>query len=409
MFTLEDKLRAVDLVRRGMSLRQAAEACGASHQSVWRWRRMLEGPAERMRALAGAAPRGKEPDVDLDDLPDDPEELKRIVLDLRFELDLKGEMVELLKKDPGVDPRTLPNREKALLVDALARKGTYSVGWMLSCAGLAPATFYYHRKRAGLDPEKELREMVARVCEAEPSWGYRRVKRALASDAERPAVVSEKRVRRIMREEGLQPPRRRKRSRYSSYSARADSSDLPNVPLRQDGTHDFTAPAPGMLWVTDVTEFPLPGGERVYLSPVLDCFDGMVVSWRASESERAEDLTNPSLRAACETLGEGDAPVVHSDRGGHYHSGGWVRICEDMGLTRSMSRKGHSPDNARMEGFFGRLKMEFFDTRDWEGVGAGEFIASLDAWLRYYNEGRAREGLGWMSPVEYRASLGLAA
>ena len=50
-----------------------------------------------------------------------------------------------------------------------------------------------------------------------------------------------------------------------------------------------------------------------------------------------------------------------------------------------MSRKGHSPDNARMEGFFGRLKMEFFDTRDWQGVSAG-VRRGLDRWLTCYNE-----------------------
>ena len=58
---------------------------------------------------------------------------------------------------------------------------------------------------------------------------------------------------------------------------------------------------------------------------------------------------------------------------------------------------------------FGRLKNEFFYGRDWRGVAADEFIARLDAWLRYYNEGRAKQSLGWMSPKQYRRSLGLAA
>lgn len=407
MYTLKEKMRAVELVRAGMTYRRAAEVCGISRTTIWKWHRAVVDNGGDARALAGRGPDGKEPDVDLDRLPDDPEELKRIVRDLQFELDLKDEMVKLLKKDLGVDPRALPNREKALLVDALAERGTYSVGWMLSCVGLAPATFYYHRGRLGLDPEGGLREAVRGICAANPAWGYRRVKRALETGGW--AAVSEKRVRRIMGEEGLQPPRRRKSSRYSSYSAAADTSDLPNVPLLEDGTHDFSAPAPNVLWVTDVTEFLLPCGARVYLSPVLDCFDGALASWRASVSERAEDLTNPSLEDACASLREGDAPVIHSDRGGQYHSAGWVRTCGEHGLRRSMSRKGHSPDNARMEGFFGRLKMEFFDTRDWRGVGAAEFIAELDSWLVYYNERRAKEGLGWMSPLEYRRSLGLAA
>ena len=41
----------------------------------------------------------------------------------------------------------------------------------------------------------------------------------------------------------------------------------------------FRADEPNRLWLTDITEFRLPGGEKVYLSPVIDCFDGMPVAW----------------------------------------------------------------------------------------------------------------------------------
>ena len=173
---------------------------------------------------------------------------------------------------------------------------------------------------------------------------------------------------------------------------------------------DFRAGLPNFLWLTDVTEFrlPAPGQPKVYLSPVLDCFDGGLASWSISTSPDAE-LANSSLARACATLSPGEAPWVHSDRGGHYRWPGWIAICEEHGLTRSMSAKGCSPDNSACEGFFGRLKSEFFHCRDWGGVTAEEFMASLDAWLRYYNEERPKEALGWMSPMEYRRSLGLAA
>ncbi|MDR2493573.1 MAG: IS3 family transposase [Coriobacteriales bacterium] len=74
-----------------------------------------------------------------------------------------------------------------------------------------------------------------------------------------------------------------------------------------------------------------------------------------------------------------------------------------------MSKKGCSPDNSACEGFFGRLKNEFFYYRDWRGVGTGEFIDRLDDHITYYNEGRIKEYLGWLSPVQYRKSLGMAA
>ena len=116
-----------------------------------------------------------------------------------------------------------------------------------------------------------------------------------------------------------------------------------------------------------------------------------------------------SLLAAVARMRPGASPVVHGDRGVHYRTEEWAAVCEENGLTRSMSAKGCSPDNAAMEGFFGRLKNEFFYYRDWSGVTSGEFMDRLDAYLRYYCEGRIKRSLGWMSPNEYRRSLGYEA
>lgn len=60
------------------------------------------------------------------------------------------------------------------------------------------------------------------------------------------------------------------------------------------------------------------------------------------------------------------------------------------------------------EGFFGRLKNEFFHYRDWEGVTAEEFMGRLEAYLVYYREERIKKSLGWLSPMEYRRKLGYA-
>lgn len=102
----------------------------------------------------------------------------------------------------------------------------------------------------------------------------------------------------------------------------------------------------------------------------------------------------------------GAHPIIHSDRGVHYRIPSWIGICDKAGLTRSMSRKGCCADNSACEGFFGRLKTEFFYGRDWRGVSASEFMERLDAYLRYYCERRIKKRLGWLSPKEYRLSLG---
>lgn len=204
-----------------------------------------------------------------------------------------------------------------------------------------------------------------------------------------------------MAEEGCVVPYAKKRRRYSSY--KGEIGDAPDNIVDRN----FHASAPNELWLTDVTQLSIPAG-KVYLSPIIDAFDGMPVSWTIRESPNAE-MANTMLEDACRRLADGEAPVIHSDRGCHYRWPEWLRICRENGLVRSMSRKGCSPDNSAMEGFFGRLKNEFFYGRDWDGVSISEFTSMLDGYMRYYRDVRIKESLGWKSPKQYRKSLGLAA
>ena len=142
---------------------------------------------------------------------------------------------------------------------------------------------------------------------------------------------------------------------------------------------------------------------------MIDCFDGLVVSWTVGTRPDAE-LVNTMLDAAIETLASSnERPVVHSDRGAHYRWPGWLSRMHNAKLIRSMSRKGCSPDNAACEGFFGRLKTELLYPRDWQATTLEQFIQAVDAYIRWYNEKRIKISLGFLSPLEYRESLGLTA
>lgn len=116
------------------------------------------------------------------------------------------------------------------------------------------------------------------------------------------------------------------------------------------------------------------------------------------------------LDAAIETVAStSERPVVHSDRGAHYHRPGWLTRMASAWLVRSMSRKGYSPDNAACEGFLGCLKTELFSLRNWQSASIEPFVQAVDAYIHWYNEKRLKISLGALSPTEYRQSLGLAA
>lgn len=161
-------------------------------------------------------------------------------------------------------------------------------------------------------------------------------------------IVSEKAVLRIMKEEGLRVPCSDKKKSWSSYAGEA--GDRPANLVERD----FHADAPNALRLTDITRFVLPGF-KCCPSPVIDCFDGAVVSWRASRNPNAE-LVNAMLDDAVSALSPGERPVLRNDRGIRYRWPGWIERCDAAGITRSMSKKGCSPDNSACEGFFATFK-----------------------------------------------------
>jgi transposase InsO family protein len=340
-------------------------------------------------------------------LPTDPEReaLERQLETLRYEVrrlqleqDLLKTANELLKKDVGIIQRSLTNREKTLLVDAL--RPAYSLPELLDEVGLARSSYFYHRPRLdAADKYVEVRRKIADIFERNHRcYGYRRMRASLTKQHVR---ISEKVVQRLMRQERLvvATPKRR---RYGSYMGEIGPAPE-NIVNR-----DFGAATPNEKWLTDITEFQIPAG-KVYLSPVIDCFDGMVVSWSIGTRPDAE-LVNSMLDVAIETIAPtGEQPIVHSDRGAHYRWPGWLSRIADAKLVRSMSRKGYSPDNAACEGFFGRLKNELFYSRNWQSATLEQFIEALDSYIRWYNEKRIKISLGNRSPVEYRKYLGFSA
>jgi transposase InsO family protein/transposase-like protein len=394
--TAEVKRAAVvALCLRQASADSVAQDLGVSRPTLYNWKNRLLGhsvPASMTRKKHSS------PDSERAELERQLEALRRDIRRLQLEQDLLRKANEFLKKDMGIDQRLLTNREKTQLVDAL--RSTYTLNELLQAVDMPRSSYFYHRARGEVaDKHAEVRGMMTDIFESNyRCYGYRRMQASLARES---VNVSEKVVRRLMKQQSLVPMVRGRR-RYRSYMG--EISPAPDNLVNRD----FSASAPNEKWLTDVTEFQIPAG-KVYLSPMIDCFDGMVVSWSIGTRPDAE-LVNTMLDAAIETVKSStERPVVHSDRGGHYRWPGWLSRIAGANLVRSMSRKACSPDNAACEGFFGRLKNEFFYSRDWRFTTIVDFVAALDAYMHWYNEARIKIALGSRSPLEHRRSSGIAA
>ena len=350
-------------------------------------------------AVASMERRLAEMQARLDGLDAGIEARRRTERELDIQIAIRKGTLELLGKEPGAVPENLTSREKAVLVKQTSEKLGVTARRLLPVVGIARGTYHY-QLNAMKRPDKDsgLLELVREAFEnSKRGYGYKRIHLELKSMGVR---VSAKRVMRLMTRHGL-APLFKSAKRYSSYKG-----ELTKAP-KNLVNRDFHAERPNMLWVTDPAGFSIPAG-KAYLSPVIDCYDGLPVAWTIGMNPNAE-LANGMLADACSTLRDGEKPIIHSDRGCHYRWPEWIRICKDNNLTRSMSAKGCSPDNAAAEGFFGRLKQEFFHKRSFAGVSMDGFINMLDGYMVWYRDKRIKTefGHGHHGPTTQARSCGM--
>ena len=296
----------------------------------------------------------------------------------------------------GDNLKEFSNQEKAMVIMALRDK--YPVKSILEVFDMAKSSYCYQQKQ--IKKENKIAKIKERIkilfFESHKRYGYRRIHLLLKREG---IIISEKIVRSIMKEENLIVLAIRQR-KYNSYLGEI-SPAVPNEIQR-----DFHADKPNKKWLTDITEFKIGEG-KVYLSPIIDCFDGMPITWTVGTSPNAE-LVNTMLDNAIVLLKENEHPIIHSDRGCHYRWSGWIQRMDEAGLTRSMSKKGCSPDNSACEGFFGRMKNEMFYGEKWDKISVEEFISIINQYMQWYRDKRIKLSLGGLSPMEYRRSLGIA-
>lgn len=235
---------------------------------------------------------------------------------------------------------------------------------------------------------KEERAAIRAICLAHRGrYGYRRVTLALRNQGYQ---TNHKLVMKLMKLEGLTCQLRKKR--YRSYNGLVGKI-APNLLNR-----NFKATQPNQKWTTDVTEFKVLG-KRFYLSPILDLFNGEVVSYSLTDSPSFA-ATIEMLKKAFQCLPEKVDLILHSDQGWQYQMKHYRGLLAERGIQQSMSRKGNCYDNAVIENFFGLLKSEFYNNSSFQTDY--EFRKELIEYLDYYNNERIKVKLKGLSPVAYR-------
>lgn len=265
----------------------------------------------------------------------------------------------------------------------------YPLKDLLLLAQITKGTYYYTVKRLKRpDKYATIKDEIKSIFHTHSGrYGYRRIYLELRN---RGHSINHKTVYRLMKELNLKSMVRIKK--YRSYKG-----DFGQV-AKNLIARNFHASEPNQKWTTDITEFSL-AGEKLYLSPILDMFNGEIISYKLSKHPNLLQVLD-MLEDAFLKLPDNANLILHSDQGWQYQNKRYQDKLMQKGIRQSMSRKGNCLDNSIMESFFGILKSELLYLKKYTAMS--EFEQDLINYIDYYNNERIKSKLNGMSPSDFR-------
>lgn len=279
------------------------------------------------------------------------------------------------------------------------QRDTHAVKRICHVLGLNRSSYYKWRdtREARAARAREDEGLMAHIQRHYDHWdrtlGYRRVSAELATDPQVGTPVNHKRVARLMRANHLVGVHLRK--------PKSTTIKDPGAQVFEDLVNrDFTAHAPGRLFVGDITYLPYgTEGKFLYLATVLDVCSRRLVGWSITDHMRTE-LVVEALETAARARGSLAGVRMHTDHGRQYTSSKFQSVCRRLGMAQSMGRIGSSADNAMAESFNATLKRETLQgARRW--ASKEECRAEVFRWIVRYNNRRKHSALGYKSPLDF--------
>lgn len=261
---------------------------------------------------------------------------------------------------------------------------------LLDIFKMARSSYYYHLKtKSVLDKYAGAQDQITQIYHRHKGrYGYRRITLEMKNEG---SLINHKTVLKLMGSLGLKSLIRRKK--YKSYRGEVGRI-APNLLER-----NFSSGQPCQKWATDITEFKVKE-KKLYLSPIIELFNGEIISYNISESPNFKQVSD-MLKYAFKKIGTQKKLILHSDQGWQYQMREYQQMLKKKGIIQSMSRKGNCLDNAVIENFFGIIKSELFYMKKYNDIN--ELKKDIEEYIEYYNNDRIKLNLKVLSPIKYRA------
>ena len=253
--------------------------------------------------------------------------------------------------------------------------------------GLNRSSVYYEPVQAS-EEDLELMGLIDRQFLQTPFYGARRMAWALKRQGH---PVGRKRVRRLMQKMGL----------VAIYPRPKTSERALSHPVYPYLLRGLTVTRSNQVWATDITYIPMVRG-FLYLVAILDWASRYVLSWRLSNTLDTEFCVDALQQA----LARGRPEIFNSDQGSQFTSNAFTGILLDAEVRISMDGKGRCLDNVFAERLWRSLKYEEVYLKAYGTVG--EARSGIGSYLRFFNEERPHQALGYRTPREVFMGGGIA-
>lgn len=270
----------------------------------------------------------------------------------------------------------------------------YTITAILSALLVPRSTYYRWRSEATDASLTDIEQTIIDICESTKyRYGHRKVRALLQRDYN--IKRNRNTVQRIMQKYHLQcriKPKKKWQSQGETIIIAPDRIK-----------RDFQAAAPNQKWVTDITYIQY-GCTVQYLSTIIDLYNNEIVAAKLY-SHQQTPLVLDTLKEALEKRAHPKGVIIHSDQGSVYTSYAYQSYVMENNLVSSMSRRGNCWDNAVIESFHSNLKSEAFIYTRFNSLSNVETISRVNQYLKYYNEERIQEKLGYLPPIHFGGKI----